>query len=296
MPKLRETSLKLAIPKKGRLRDPAIKLLNKAGYAINDDPRLLHVYHSENDIDFLFLRTTDIPTLIEEGAIDLGITGKDNVLEKQANIHEVMSLEYGHCRLCLAGATPKPTQAKSAQTFSLQTLAKKNVATSFPFLARRFFKEHNIAAPHLIKLSGSLEIMIALKLCEAIIDIVETGSTLKENQLQIHHTIGHYYAALYTRNALVKDKRVILMKKRLTSALLAQNYRIIEYNIKKQLLNRAEAISPGFDSPTISHLDDPDRVAVKILVKKSNVFAIMDKLEAIGATAIFETEIKNCRL
>ena len=279
--------IKLALPKKGRLREPAIKLLQKAGYPLHSAPHTLHSECPQEGFEFFFLRTEDIPTLVNEGAIDLGITGKNNVLEKRATLHEVLPLAYGACRLCLAGPKRRPPP--------LASLQNKKIATSFPALTQRFFSKARVRV-QTIPLSGSLEIMIKLQLCDAIVDIVETGTTLADHALHVYTTIGHYYTALYANPARSNVPVVQLLKKRLQGVLLAQNYRILEYNINKNLLKQAEALSSGFDSPTISQLDHPNMVAVKILVKRSEVVTLMDKLEQLGASGIFETELKNARL
>lgn len=285
--------MKLAIPKKGRLRAPAIELIKKAGYDFDIHDHGLNVLCKNSNLELVFLRTEDIPVLVERGVVDLGITGKDNVLEKKSNLTEILPLEYGECRLCLAG--PRNLSYQGITTLEKMAKNKKlRIASSFPTLTKEFFNKNKIKV-EVINLSGSIEVMIFLKVADLVVDIVQTGSTLHSNQLKPLETIGSFYSALYSKPSLKKDSQVIQIKKRLEGILIANRYSILEYNIHKQLLKKAEKISHGFEAPTISHLDNPYKVAVKILIEKTKVNQTMEKLEKLGATGIFETLIQNCR-
>ncbi len=279
--------LKIAIPKKGRLRNPTIKLLQQAGLEFNTESNMLHVACLKEPIDLFFLRTQDIPTLIENNIADIGITGKDNVDESRANLSEILHLGFGACSLCLSGEKAKYT--------GIQDLKHKRIATGFPLLTKKFFHKHKVPF-ECIKLSGSLEIMIALGVCDAIVDISETGLTLQNNNLEIYEVLDNYYTGLFVKPENKNKKSIIELKKRLNGILISRSYSIIEFNIKKSLLKKAEIIAPGFDAPTISHLDNPSLVAVRVMIKKHNIYEIFKRLEELGATAIFEIEIKNCRL
>ncbi len=284
-------ALRLAVPKKGRLREPTLNLVRKAGYYFTLQKDELYAKCHNAHLELVFLRTEDIPVLVEKGVVDLGITGKDNVIEKQSRISEILNLNYGHCQLCLAGLNDKPYPGLKKLSSSTQ---KIRIATSFPFLTRRFLHRHNIKA-EIITLSGSIEIMIALQVADYVIDLVQSGNTLQSNNLKALEVIGEYYTALYAKTKLKTHPVVTQLQKRLEGILIADCYSILEFNISKPLLTQAEKIAPGFDAPTISHLDDPHKVAVKVLIEKKQVNRIIEELSDLGATGIFETEIKNCR-
>ena len=239
-------------------------------------------------IDIIFLRTDDIPVLCAEGAIDLGITGSDLLQESHAEIDVRMPLGVGHCRLSLC-------VPDSSEITDCQQLNGKRIATSFPRLTERFLAEHH-AEVHLVELSGSVEIMIALGVADAIVDLVETGSTLAANKLRILTDIGQYETVLIQNreryNAEVADRVV----RRLEGVVIARDYSLLEYNIPRSQLAAAEAITPGFNSPTVNALEDSDWCAVRAMVKRKHAIDIMERLEELGASAILETAIGNCRL
>ena len=280
--------IKIAVPRKGRLHAPILKMLEKAKYIANYNEKSLH-YSSPNEaIDFIFLRTDDIPILVEQGKIDLGITGKDIVIETKVKLKELFSLEIGKCRLVLAGS-------KSTSFKNLAQLNGKKIATSFPNITKKFFQKKGVAI-ECLSLSGSIEVMLKLDVCHAVVDLVETGNTLRENNLVEWEILGNYSVGLFAKNNLNDNLVTRSFLKRLKGITIANHYSILEYNIKKSLLKAAEEITPGLDAPTISHLDDPRMVAIKVMIKKSQVISTMDKLEKIGASGIFEIEIANCRL
>ena len=286
---LNETDrIKFAIPSKGRLKDPTIELLKKAGFKFRATGRNLYATCTNYDIVFIFVRADDIPVLVESGVVDLGVTGSDLIIERQANVAEILPLGYGQCRLCVA-------VRDGLENESLDTLKGKNVATSFPVMTHDYFSKNNVNV-NCIEMNGSVEIMISLNLAQAIVDIVETGDSLRDHNLKVFREIGVYETTLICKKESVNDERIVKIKRRIEGVLVANQYSMLEYNIKENILKEAEKITPGFNSPTISQLDQNDWCSVKVMVKKSEVVLVMDRLEAIGATAIIETEIVNCRL
>ena len=281
-------NLRIGIPSKGRLSELATELLNQAGLQFRRQERTLFALVKQLPIDNIFLRTDDIPVLCAEGAIDLGITGSDLLQESQAEVDVRMPLGVGHCRLSLC-------LPDSSDITACKSLNGKRVATSFPKLTERFLREHQ-AEVHLVELSGSVEIMIALGVADAIVVLVETGSTLAANKLRILTDIGQYETVLIQNreryNADVADRVV----RRLEGVVIARDYSLLEYNIPRAQLAAAEAITPGFNSPTVNALEDSDWCAVRAMVKRKNAIDIMERLEALGASAILETAIGNCRL
>lgn len=281
-------NLRIGVPSKGRLSELAAELLHEAGLNFRRQERTLFARVSGLPIDVVFLRTDDVPVLCAEGAIDLGITGSDLVSESEADIAVRMPLGVGRCRLSLCVPENSPIKECSQ-------LHGTRIATSFPRVTERFLAEHG-AKVHLVHLSGSVEIMIGLKVADAIVDLVETGSTLAANQLRILTDIGSYETVLIqnprTQHANMCDRVV----RRLEGVVIARDYSLLEYNVRRANLADAEAITPGFKSPTVSELEDSDWCAVRVMVRSKDVISVMERLEAIGASAILETSIRNCRL
>lgn len=280
--------LKFAIPSKGRLMEPTIDLLKKSGFKFRAQGRNLYATCTNYDIVFIFIRADDIPVLVDSGVVDLGITGSDLIQERKADVVHLLNLGYGQCRLCVA-------VRDEWKDDKLESLTGKNIATSFPVMTSGFFKNHNVHV-NCIEMNGSVEIMIALNLAEAIVDIVETGDSLRDNNLKVYKEIGLYETTLISSKKIAGDERVTKIKRRIEGVLVASNYSMLEYNIHESKLKEAEKITPGFESPTVSKLDEKEWLAVKVMVKKGEVVQVMDRLEALGATAIIETEIMNCRL
>ncbi len=282
------TSLRFAIPGKGRLKDPSIDLLRKAGFDFRAKDRHLYATCTNSDIVFIFVRADDIPVLVNEGVVDMGITGSDLVIERKAVLEEILPLGFGRCRLCVA-------VHDSFKSNDLKPLAGKTIATSFPHITTEFFKSNGIDVK-CVEMNGSVEIMVALGLADAIVDIVETGDSLRDNNLRILKDIGKYETMLVASKNIADDPRVKSIRRRIEGILVASRYSILEFNIREDNLREAEKIAPGYESPTVSKLDLEGWLAIKVMVEKNKVVDTMDKLESIGATAIIETEVRNCRL
>jgi ATP phosphoribosyltransferase len=280
--------LKFAIPAKGRLMEPTIALLHKAGYKFRAKGRNLYATCTNDDIVFIFIRPDDIPVLVDKGVVDLGITGSDLVIEKNADVAEVLPLGFGKCRLCLA--------VKNTSKFEKLSDFKDGViATSFVNITSKFFKDNKVDVK-CIGMNGSVEITIDLNLAEAIVDIVETGDSLRDNNLKVFCDIGNYETVLIANRKLSQNSKIEQIARRINGILIAEKYSLLEYNIKEESLKKAEKITPGFESPTVSKLEQDGWVAVKVMVMKKDVISVMDSLEQIGATGIIETEVRNCRL
>lgn len=280
--------LRIGVPSKGRLSELATELLLQAGLTFRRQERALFARVSGIPADISFLRTDDIPTLCAEGAIDLGITGSDLVAEADAKVDIRMQLGVGRCKLAICVPTNSPYQKPA-------DLAGKRVATSFPRTTERFLKQHD-APVHLVDLNGSVEIMISLGVADAIVDLVETGSTLAANQLRILELIGQYETVLIQSPACRDAQTADRIVRRLEGVVIARDYSLLEYNIPRDKLAAAEAVTPGFTSPTVTNLEDPAWCAVRAMVKRSDVIPLMEKLEQLGALAILEFSINNCRL
>jgi len=283
-----DNMLRIGVPSKGRLSELATELLLQAGLNFRRQERALFARVSGLSADITFLRTDDIPTLCAEGAIDLGITGSDLVEEAQVQVDVRMKLGVGRCKLAICVPTHGNIQSAS-------DLAGKRVATSFPRATKRYLDKHS-APVHLVGLNGSVEIMISLGVADAIVDLVETGSTLAANQLRILDIIGEYETVLIQSPKCRDQATADRIVRRLEGVVIARDYSLLEYNIPRAKLAMAESITPGFTSPTVNSLEDPDWCAVRAMVKRKEVITIMERLEQIGAIAILEFSINNCRL
>ena len=281
-------NLRIGLPSKGRLSDIAGDLLSQAGLNFRRQSRGLFARVSGLPIDLIFLRTDDIPTLCAEGAIDMGITGSDLVEESGVQTEVRMRLGVGRCRLAIC--VPDDAPLKSAAD-----LDKKRVATSFPNVTQAYLKKHSASA-HLVSLSGSVEVMIQLGVADAIVDLVETGSTLAANRLRILEEIDHYETVLIQNERCRDTETADRVVRRLEGVVIARDYSLLEYNVPRSKLADAESITPGFDSPTINALEDQGWCSVRVMVKRGAVIDAMERLELLGASAIIETPISNCRL
>jgi ATP phosphoribosyltransferase len=281
-------NLRIGIPSKGRLSELASELLAQAGLNFRRQDRSLFARVSQLPVDLTFLRTEDIPVLCAEGAIDIGITGSDLVEESAAEVDIRMSLGVGRCKLALCVPDNSPWQ-------NAKDLAGKRLATSFPNITQQYLTRHHTEV-HMVNLSGSVEIMIQLGVADAIVDLVETGSTLAANRLRIMTDIGHYETVLIQNKQKREAVTVDRIVRRLEGVVIARDYSLLEYNVPREQLAAAEAITPGFKSPTISALEDPAWCAVRVMVRRQDVISVMEKLEALGCSAILQTDITNCRL
>lgn len=281
-------NLRIGIPSKGRLAEMASQLLVEAGLKFRRQERSLFARVRDMPIEITFLRTDDIPVLCAEGAIDMGITGGDLIDETGVELTNRLALGMGNWRLAIC----VPEDSKIYQPADL---ANCRIATSFPHVTQKYLDRHSLTA-HIVQLTGSVEVMITLGIADAIVDLVETGSTLAANKLMVLDELGRYEALLVqnpgTKHGDLADRVV----RRLEGVVIARSYSLLEYNVPEAKLAAAEKITPGFESPTVNKLEEPGWFAVRAMVKRSEVIGIMEKLDALGATAILETTITNCRL
>jgi ATP phosphoribosyltransferase len=280
--------LRVGVPSKGRLADLACQLLGDAGLSFRRTERSLFARCKEMPVEVTFLRTDDSPVLVAEGAIDLGITGADLVAESGAEVVHRLDLGVGSCRLALCVADDSPVTEP-------RQLDGRRIATSFPRITRGWLADRG-ATVHFVELSGSVEVMIALGVADGIVDLVETGSTLAANRLRVLAEIGRYETVLVQNPRLADATLADRIVRRLEGIVIARSWSLLEYNVPRSRLADAEKITPGFNSPTVMQLEDPDWCAVRAMVRRGEAHAIMERLEVIGASAIIETQISNCRL
>lgn len=287
-PLLSSNNLRIGIPSKGRLSELATDLLQAAGLRFRRQNRGLFARTSGLPIDLIFLRTDDIPTLCAEGAIDMGITGSDLIEEAGADVQIRIPFGVGKCRLAFCVPEDSPVQ-KAAE------LSGKRIATSFPAVTERYLADHGAQA-RMVSLSGSVEATIQLGVADAIVDLVETGSTLAANRLRILEEIGSYETVLIQNDQCRDSDTADRLVARLEGIVLARDYSLLEYNVPRAKLRDVEKITPGYNSPTISSLEDESMCSIQVMVKRRNVVEVMEQLKSAGASGIFEMTINNCRL
>jgi ATP phosphoribosyltransferase len=278
--------LKIAVPNKGSLSETAAEMLLEAGYSGRRDPRALTVADSRNDVEFFYLRPRDIATYVGSGALDVGITGRDLLLDSGSEAVEIASLDFGESTFRFAGATGRFS--------TLADLQGVRVATSYPGLVGSFLRDNGVTA-ELVPLDGAVESAVRLGVAEAVADVVSTGSTLRAQGLEIFGpVILESTAVLIAAN---KDLPGIgILQRRLQGVLVARQYVLVDYDIPVSLLDQATAVTPGVESPTVSPLQDPAWVAVRAMVPRLDTNHVMDDLYEIGARAILVTSIHAARI
>jgi ATP phosphoribosyltransferase len=276
--------LKVALPNKGSLADAATEILREAGYRQRNDQRDLSYIDPSNEVEFYYLRPRDIAIYVGSGELNIGITGRDLLLDSEASASEVMALDIGKSVFRFA-ATP-----------GNQVLEGKRIATAYPNLVRNFLHNKNVNAT-LVPLDGAVEGAIKLGVADVIADVVSTGNTLKQAGLQIFgEEILRSEAILIERTGAIRDVKAETMIRRIGSVVIARQYVLVDYDVRKINLEEACRLTPGLESPTISPLQNDDWVAVRAMVKRLDVHDVMDKLWDLGARGILVTDIHSCRL
>ncbi len=278
--------LRIAVPNKGSLSEIAAEMLHEAGYAGRRDPRALSVRDERNDVEFFYLRPRDIATYVGSGALDVGITGRDLLLDSESSAIEISSLDFGESTFRFAG--------EPGRFHDLKDLEGIRVATSYPGLVRAFLSSHNVTAV-LVSLDGAVESAVRLGVADAVADVVSTGSTLRAQGLEIFGpVILDSTAVLISRAADVPG--VSTLQRRLQGVLVARQFVLIDYDVPVTLLEQATRVTPGIESPTISPLHDPEWVAVRAMVPRADTNHVMDELYEIGARAILVSSIHAARI
>ncbi|KAK9770633.1 putative ATP phosphoribosyltransferase [Seiridium cardinale] len=321
-----EGRLLFAVPKKGRLNGAALNLLEGADIQFRRENRLDIALVKNLPIALIFLPAADIPTFVGEGRVDLGITGYDQVQEHDAGVRSVnrkrrfsgeitpeeesersaatgcetvMDLAFGACKLQVqvpekgSYATPKD-------------LIGKNIGTSFVHLTEKYFANLEIESGHedimggkiktnIIELSGSVEAACALGVADGIVDLVESGETMKAAGLKAIDTVVESSAILIKSRAPSNPDLVDLIASRIRGVIAAQRFVLCQYNIQRGSLSTATKIAPGKRAPTITTLDEDGWVAVSVMVEKKKIALVMDELTKVGATDILVLQIANTR-
>jgi ATP phosphoribosyltransferase len=302
--------LRIAVPNKGALSEPASQMLVEAGYRQRNDSRELVLIDADNDTEFFFLRPRDIAVYVGSGRLDVGITGEDLLLDSGANAEPILQLGFAGSTFRFAG---RPGTASS-----VADLAGKRIATAYPGVVASYLNEHGVQAD-LIRLDGAVETAVRLDVADAIADVVSTGTTLRNAGLEIFGEPlltsqavliapapsssersrggeGPTVGAEPVAAAPAANPRVQQLVRRLQGVIIARQWVLMDYDIPDELVEKAVAITPGIESPTVSPLHERGWSAVRSMVRRRQTNRVMDELWDLGARAIFVTDIHACRL
>lgn len=284
-------TLSVALPNKGALASDATEIFREAGYRLRIDSKELSFYDSINDVEFFYLRPRDIATYVASSKIDLGVTGRDLLLDSGKGADEKLELNFGRSEFRLAASTA----AIESGEIDLSRISGKRIATSYPGLVKDYLAKTGITA-EIVELDGAVEGAIKLGVADIVVDVVATGNTLKQAGLSVFgDPILKSEALLISRPNFVNGQAEILIR-RVSGVVIARQYVLVDYDIEKSKLEAACKITPGLESPTISPLAKDNWVAVRAMVPRSDVHSVMDKLWDVGARGILVTDIHSCRL
>jgi ATP phosphoribosyltransferase len=289
--------LRIAVPNKGTLSESAVEMLREAGYATRRDAKELIVSDPDNDAEFFYLRPRDIAIYVGSGTVDAGITGRDLLLDSASRAVEVMTLNFGRSTFRYA--------ARPGDVSDVAGIEGRRVATSYPGLVEKDLAEHGVNAS-VVRLDGAVETAITLGVADVIADVVETGATLRSQGLAVFGApILDSEAVLIRRDHALDggargtgevENGFEVLRRRLLGVVTARGYVMLDYDVPADLVDRACAITPGLESPTVSSLQDRRWCAVRAMVPRRLTNRVMDELYDLGARAILVTDIAACRL
>jgi ATP phosphoribosyltransferase len=280
--------LRIAVPNKGSLADSSIEILREAGYRQRTDSRDLVLIDPANGVEFYYLRPRDIAIYVGSGELEAGITGRDLLIDSGAPAQEILPLDFGASTFRFAG----PAQ----DSLTLSSISGKRVATAYPGLVEKHLADLKISAS-VVRLDGAVESSVRLGVADLIADVVSTGNTLKQAGLA---TFGDPIlvseAILIKRTGTTLAPELEILMRRLQGVVTARQYVLLDYDVPTSSVDKACAITPGLESPTISPLQKADWVAVRAMVLRKDTNRLMDELWALGARGILVTDIHACRL
>ncbi len=280
--------LRIAVPNKGSLSESASQMLRECGYRQRSDSRELVLGDPDNGVEFFFLRPRDIAVYVGSGTLDIGITGRDLLLDSGAAAREIMTLDFGRSTFRFA--------ARPGTASSVADLVGTRIATSYEGLVRGYLGQRGVEAD-VVRLDGAVETSVSLGVADVIADVVETGTTLRAAGLDVFgEPILHSEAVLIRREDAPESAAVDVLARRLQGVLVARRYVLMDYDVRVELVQKACELTPGLESPTVSPLHDKGWVAVRAMVPRSTTNQVMDELYDLGARAILVTDIHACRL
>ncbi len=283
-----ESVLRIAVPNKGSLAEPASEMLRESGYRQRSDTRELVLQDTDNGTEFFFLRPRDIAVYVGSGELHAGITGRDLLLDSGAPAEEILAL--GFARSTFRFAT-RPGTAASVKDFT-----GRRVATSYPGLVGKHLADLGVNA-EVIRLDGAVETSVRLGVADVIADVVETGGTLRQAGLElVGDPILQSEAVLIRRTGAPASPAVDQLARRMQGVMIARRYVLMDYDVRAELVDAAVGLTPGFESPTVSPLHERGWVAVRAMVLRKDTNRVMDELWELGARGILVTDIAACRL
>lgn len=281
--------LRIAVPNKGSLSEPACEMLREAGYRQRRDSRELVLPDPDNDVEFFFLRPRDVAVYVGAGTVDVGITGRDLLIDSASSAVEHLPLGFARSTFRFAGTAGRLTDARQ--------IAGLRVATSYSELVAAYLRERGIEPESVVRLDGAVESAIRLGVADVIADVVETGSTLRAAGLEVFgEPILRSEAVLVRRADVDQPTGLDVLTRRLQGVLTAREYVLMDYDVPLELVDQAVAITPGLESPTVSPLHNGQWAAVRAMVPRSQTNRVMDALYDVGARAILVTSILACRI
>ena len=280
--------LRIAVPNKGSLSEPAAEMLREAGYRTRRDSKELVVNDEANGVELFYLRPRDIAVYVGSGTVDCGITGRDLLLDSGSAATEVMTLGFGGSTFRYAG--------RPGSVSAVADISGRRVAPSYQGLVEKHLAEHGVQA-EVVRLDGAVETAITLGVADVIADVVETGATLRSQGLEVFgDPILRSEAVLIRRDGSHEDSGIDVLHRRMLGVVTARHYVMLDYDVPASLVDDACAITPGLESPTVSSLQNQDWKAVRAMVPRSVTNQVMDELYEMGARAILVTDIAACRL
>ncbi|MUV85757.1 ATP phosphoribosyltransferase [Natronomonas sp. CBA1123] len=278
--------MRIAVPNKGRLHDPALKLLERAGLHVqNGADRKLYADTVDPEVSVLFARAADIPEYVSDGAAALGITGLDQTRESDVELVDLLDLEFGSCRLVLASP-------EDGGVSSPEELTGGTVATEFPNITEAYFAELGIS-PDIVEVTGATELTPHVDIADAIVDITSTGTTLRMNRLEVIDEVLSSSVRLFANPDVADDPKVQQVKTAFKSVLDANDKRYLMMNVPEDALEDVEDVIPGMGGPTVMDVAGSDALAVHVVVDERKVFEVIPDLKDAGASDILVTEIER---
>ena len=276
----------IAVPNKGRLHEPAVTLLERAGLHVRDGAdRQLHADTVDPEVSLLFARAADIPAYVADGAAALGITGLDRAREADVELVDLLDLEFGRCRLVLAAPEEGDITAP-------EELSGRTVATEFPRVTERYFHDIGVA-PDVVEVSGATELTPHVDIADAIVDITSTGTTLRMNRLSVVDEVLASSVHLFAHPEVAEDPKVEQVRTAFRSVLDAEGKRYLMMNVPADAIEDVEAVIPGMGGPTVMDVAGTDQVAVHVVVDEREIFEVVPDLKAAGASDVLVTEIER---
>jgi len=279
--------LTVAVPSKGRMSEPSLRLCADAGLSFEATERSLVVPCANAPVDLLLVRTDDIPEYVQDGVVDLGITGANLVAETEAAVVELLSLGFGRCTLAAAVPDGSPVE-------ELAGLAGSRVATTYPVSTARLLAAQGVEV-ELVTISGSVEAAPRLGLADAIVDLVSTGSTLRANGLRRVGDLLSSQAVLIGRESGLEEKREIVdaLQLMLEGVVAGRRRRYVMMNAAVEALPAIRDVLPSMGAPTVLPLADEGQIAVHAAVEADDVWRVLPALKAAGATSILVVPVER---